>query len=162
MSLFPHSSKRSACQCRRCRFDPWVGKIPWRREWQPAPIFLLGESHGQRTLVGYSPRGSQGVEHDLVIKNNGNKFRFCPGVLCELGTWRGEQRWPPPPGRWCFWPVTQQGSVAVPHLLTHPPPHCPIHLAHVVILETGLSWAAGVPTFALTVTVPLCDLRQDT
>ena len=36
-------------------FDPWVGKIPWRRAWQPAPVFLPGESHEQRSLVGYSP-----------------------------------------------------------------------------------------------------------
>ena len=36
-------------------FDPWVGKIPWRRAWQPTPVFLPGESHGQRSLVGYSP-----------------------------------------------------------------------------------------------------------
>ena len=35
-------------------FDPWVGKIPWRRKWQPTPVFLLGEFHGQRSLVGYS------------------------------------------------------------------------------------------------------------
>ena len=36
-------------------FDPWVGKIPWRRKWQATPVFLLGETHGQRSLVGYSP-----------------------------------------------------------------------------------------------------------
>ena len=35
-------------------FDPWVGKIPWRRKWQPTPVFLLGESHGQRSLVSDS------------------------------------------------------------------------------------------------------------
>ena len=40
--------------CRRCRFSPWVGKIPWRKEWLRAPAFLLGEFHGQRSLVGYS------------------------------------------------------------------------------------------------------------
>ena len=43
-------------QCRgykRCRFDPWVEKIPWRRAWQPTPVFLPGESHGQKSLVGY-------------------------------------------------------------------------------------------------------------
>jgi len=34
---------------------PWVEKIPWRRKWQPTPIFLSGEPHGQRSLVGYSP-----------------------------------------------------------------------------------------------------------
>ena len=42
-------------QCRRPGFDPWVGKIPWRKEWQPTPVFLPGESHGQRSLVDYSP-----------------------------------------------------------------------------------------------------------
>ena len=36
-------------------FDPWVGKMPWRREWLPTPVFLPGESHGQRSLVGPSP-----------------------------------------------------------------------------------------------------------
>ena len=51
------SGKELTCQCRRCRFDPWVRKIPWRRKWQPAPVFLPGESLGQRSLVGYSPRG---------------------------------------------------------------------------------------------------------
>ena len=44
-------------QCGRPRFNPWVRKIPWRREWQPTPIFLPGESHGQRSLVGCSPWG---------------------------------------------------------------------------------------------------------
>ena len=44
-----------SCQCRkhkRRRFDPWVGTIPWKRAWQPTPVFLPGESHGQRSLVG--------------------------------------------------------------------------------------------------------------
>ena len=40
---------------RETRFDPWVGKIPWRRKWQPTPILLPGKFHGQRSLVGYSP-----------------------------------------------------------------------------------------------------------
>ena len=39
---------------RRCRFDPWVGKIPWSRKWQPTPVFLPGEFHGQRVLAGGS------------------------------------------------------------------------------------------------------------
>ena len=37
------------------RFHPWVRKIPWRREWQPTPVFLPEESYGQKSLVGYSP-----------------------------------------------------------------------------------------------------------
>ena len=41
-----------------------VGKIPWRRAWQPAPVFLSGESHGQRSLVGYSPQGRK--ESDMT------------------------------------------------------------------------------------------------
>ena len=54
------SSKESTCQCRRhrrSRFDLWVAKIPWRRKRQPTPVFLPGESHGQRSLADYSPRG---------------------------------------------------------------------------------------------------------
>ena len=49
------SGKGSTCQCRKHRFNPWVRRIPWRREWLSTPLFLPGESHGQRTLVGYSP-----------------------------------------------------------------------------------------------------------
>jgi len=40
---------------RRPEFDPWVGEIPWRRAWPPTPVFLPGESHGQRNLAGFSP-----------------------------------------------------------------------------------------------------------
>ena len=51
-----HRYKESACQCRRCEFDSWVGKIPWRRKWQPIPVFLPEESDGQRSLEDYSPQ----------------------------------------------------------------------------------------------------------
>ena len=54
------SGKDLACQCRRLkrgRFDPWVGKIPWRRARQPTPVFLPRESREQRSLVGCSPLG---------------------------------------------------------------------------------------------------------
>ena len=52
--------KAPPAKCRRCMrygFDPWVGKIPWRRAWQPTLVFLPGESHGQRSQAGYSPWG---------------------------------------------------------------------------------------------------------
>ena len=49
--------QRMCLQFGRPRFDPWVEKIPWRRAWQPTPVFLPGESHGQRSLMGYSPWG---------------------------------------------------------------------------------------------------------
>ena len=49
------SSQRICLQCRRPSFNPWVGKIPLRRKQQPTPVFLPGESHGQRSPTGYSP-----------------------------------------------------------------------------------------------------------
>ena len=58
--------KEPACQCRRFKkrgLDPWVGKIPWRKVRQPTPVFLPGESHGQRSLAGCSPQVSQRVRH---------------------------------------------------------------------------------------------------
>ena len=60
--------KESACSRRR-RFNPWVGKIPWRREWLPIPVFLPGEFHGQKSLVGYNPRGCKksGVTERLTL-----------------------------------------------------------------------------------------------
>ena len=57
-------SKESAFQSRRCEFDPWVRKIPWRRAWQPTPVFSPGKSHGQRSLVGYSLWGHK--ESDMT------------------------------------------------------------------------------------------------
>jgi len=54
--------KEPAFQCRRCKrhgFDPSVGKIPWRKAWPPTPVFLPGEFHGQRSLVGCSPWGTK-------------------------------------------------------------------------------------------------------
>ena len=62
------SVKEPACQCRRRkrhRFDPWVGKICWRRAWQSTPGFLPGESHGQRSMAGHSPWWHR-VGHDSV------------------------------------------------------------------------------------------------
>ena len=54
------SGKESPCQfwrCKRLRFSPWVGKIPWWKKWQPTPVFLPDESHGHRSLVGYMVHG---------------------------------------------------------------------------------------------------------
>ena len=54
------SGKEYACQCRRCwrcRFNPWIRKIPWWRKWQPTPLFLLGKFYGQRSLAVYNPWG---------------------------------------------------------------------------------------------------------
>ena len=69
-------------QCRRhkrCRFDPWVGKIPWRRKWQRTPILLSGKFHGQRSLVGYSPGGCK--ESDIT-EHITNRACFLKKNVC--------------------------------------------------------------------------------
>ena len=67
--------KKKAClsmqeRLKRHWFDPWVKKIPWRRAWQPTPVFLSGESHGQSSLVGYSPWGHKGSDMTVVAEHN--------------------------------------------------------------------------------------------
>ena len=62
------SGKESTYQCRRYGFSPWVRKIPWKRKWQPTPVFLPGKSQGQGSLAGYSPWACKRVGHDLVTK----------------------------------------------------------------------------------------------
>ena len=51
-------------------FDPWVRKIPWRRKWQPTPVFLPGKSHGRRSLVGYSSWGCKESNMTYWLNNN--------------------------------------------------------------------------------------------
>ena len=68
-SLVAHLVKETACQCRRRGFNPWIGKFPWRRKWQPTPVFLPRKLHGQRSLAGYSPWGckeSDTTEHSCT------------------------------------------------------------------------------------------------
>ena len=70
------SGEEPAWQCRRqmrCRFDPWVGKIPQRKAWQPTPVFLPGKFHGPRSLVGCSPRGYRESELVMLIKG----YSYC-------------------------------------------------------------------------------------
>ena len=54
----------------RLRFNPCVGKIPWRNKWQSTPVLLPGESHGQRNLADYSQWGFKRVRHDLVTEQD--------------------------------------------------------------------------------------------
>ena len=74
LSVWVHrwfSGKEFAGQCRSSRrpsFNPWIRKIPWRRKWQPIPVFLPGESHGQSILEGYSPWGLQRVRYDWATE----------------------------------------------------------------------------------------------
>ena len=78
------SDEESTCQCRRCRrheFDPWVGKIPWRRAWRPTLVFLPGESHGQKSLTGYSSWGHK--ELDVTEHTHATTQHTCQ-LLMEV------------------------------------------------------------------------------
>ena len=82
--------QRICLQCGRPVFDPWVGKIPWGREWLPTPVFLFGESHGQRGLANYSPWGHKEVGHDWVT----NTFISSPvctwhHIILTVTLWAG-------------------------------------------------------------------------
>ena len=79
------SSKESTCQCRRHWFNPWVGKSPWRRKWQPTSVVLPGKSHGQSSLAGYSPWGPK--ESDTTEQLNHNKSSTAwAGIVHLLGS----------------------------------------------------------------------------
>ena len=83
----------SVClQCGRPGFNPWVGKKPWRRKWQPTPVLLPGKSHGRRSLVGYSPWGHK--ESDTTERLHFHLFKLLPE----------EKHWVScfPPKYWCL------------------------------------------------------------
>ena len=63
------SDKESTYQCRRCGFDPWVGKIPWRRKWQPTPVFLPGKIPRTEETGGLQSIGSQRVGQDWATEH---------------------------------------------------------------------------------------------
>ena len=74
------SSKESACKCRRHGFNSWVAKIPWRRKWQPTPVFLPGKSHRQRSLDGYSICGHR-ARHYLMTKQHLIQVYYYPRAV---------------------------------------------------------------------------------
>ena len=97
--------KEPPCRCRRykrCGFDPWVEKIPWRRRWQPTQVFLHGESHGQRSLVSYSPLGhkesdtSEGTWHtpmavSLLLSNWSIKWLAIGNLTQSLAPFHSQE-----------------------------------------------------------------------
>ena len=78
---------------RETQFDPWVGKIPWRRKWQPTPVFLPGESHGRRSVVGYRPRDRQ--ESDTTERLH---FHFKKAMAPHSSTLAWKIPWTEEPG----------------------------------------------------------------
>ena len=82
MALVVKNEPAKAEDLKRCWFDPWVGKIPWRRSWQPTPVFLPGEPFGQRSLVGYSPQGHR-VRHNRNYLARTNSLNFHNNQECS-------------------------------------------------------------------------------
>ena len=66
--------------CKRCKFNPWVRKIPWRRAWQFTLVFLSGESHGQRSLAGCGPQGHKELDMTEVTENECTHGMLMPTV----------------------------------------------------------------------------------
>ena len=91
------SGKESAGQCRTPRFHPWVRKIPWRRAWQPTPVFLPGESHGQSSLVGYLALLDVHKESDMTEPLNNHNNMLVSVTLRHSLTPRS-----PPMRSWCW------------------------------------------------------------
>ena len=81
------SGKESTCQFKRhkrLKFNPWVGKIPWRGKWHSTPVLLPGKSHGQSSLMGYSPWGHKESDTAEVMSTK------CLGALQGvLDVWEG-------------------------------------------------------------------------
>ena len=77
---------------RLVRFDPWIGKIPWRRKWQPTPVFWPGESHGQRSLMGYSPWGckeldmTEATQHAYIKEHSQKRLAHMLDVKLHIHT----------------------------------------------------------------------------
>ena len=83
------SGKKSSCQCRKHGCDPRVGKIPWRRKWQPIPVFLPRKFHRQRSLVSYSPWGGKELDaiahtRTIIYSRMVLSFLFSRGCLSLL------------------------------------------------------------------------------
>ena len=89
------SGKEPACHARDVAgvgdSIPGLGRFPWRRKWQPTPVFLPGESPGQRSLVGYSPWGRKRVRHDLGTKNNKNLSPHSSQGIKNVWQWHSAE-----------------------------------------------------------------------
>ena len=108
------SGQESTCQCRRHKrhqFNPWVRKIPWKRKWQPTPVFLPGKSHGQKSLVDYSSWGHK--ESDMTEQLSTNPC--FPTAMQSWSLWQRPTKLKALP----LWPFMR--SLSIPGLkASHP------------------------------------------
>ena len=126
------SGQRAHLQRRRPGFDPWVGKIPCRRKWQPAPVLLPEKSHGRRSLVGYSPKG-------------GNELDTTEHTHCWLEAGKTRTQFLP-------WSL-QRGAQGDPHQ-TSDPQKC--GLTSLLYTPLGLRWFVAAATGSSIWTLSCC------
>ena len=84
------SDKESICQyrrCRRCGFNPWVEKIPWRRKWQSIPVFLPGQSHGQRSFKVYCQWGRKELDTSEQLRGSISSVQLLSCVQLLATPW---------------------------------------------------------------------------
>ena len=98
--LFASGSVVKNLQYRRHGFEPWVGKILWRRQWHPTPVLLPGKSRGRRSLAGYSPWGHQESDTTEQLNSNENLIYYLKMLPCVLTL----QTPAPPPWLGSFFP----------------------------------------------------------
>ena len=150
------------------KFDPWAGKISWRKKWQLSPVFLPGKSHGQRSLVGYSPRGSQRVGHDWAHHPYTHTF-----VLMLFTSTEPQTAWKAPLRKWFLY-SQDTSDIRVSVFSPHPPTlqfsrhhlglitHFWHELPRVSMDPTDWLSATGLPTsvpqFRCHLQVPGCQL----
>ena len=135
--------KASACNVGDLGFDPWVGKIPWRREWQPTPVFFPQKSHGERSLAGYSPWGL--YELDMTKRLSTCKQNHWPCRWKVL--WDSEEQ----SGRGIYYhyPHIQEthlcrqakGRISAKNLLTGKGKSWPVHFTSVNMCLVWLLWS---------------------
>ena len=110
-------------QCRRLRIDPWVGNIPWRREWQPTAAVLTRESHGQRSLLGYSPWKHReghnwGLNHikkqSHYFVNRGPSSQGYGFSSGRVWMWELDYKESWVSKNWCFWTVVLEKTLESP------------------------------------------------
>ena len=123
-------------------FNPCVGKIPWRRKWQPTPVFLPGKSHGRRSLVAYSPWGRKESDRTEWLP-----FHFqLLGVACGTGSLTRNQTWAPALGA-CVCAKLLQSCSTLCDPMDYSPPGFSVHgilqariLDWVAVPSRGSSW----------------------
>ena len=139
------SGKEPSCKCRRCGFDPLVGKISWRRKWQHTPVFLPGKSYGQN-LAGYSPCGLE--ESDMT-------------ECAHIGHAQNSSEWAVGQGKWRSWGQILGAGKCLP---PQPWPRTILQVASNSILRVQIAVSRKVPggwdmapSFSLGLELFLCS-----